>query len=253
MNQAAKKAQPPRPEHTHAIRKWARAYGQNRSLGVVVSMIIFLALSAAIGGPSYLAGEAHRSGNMPLFWGCLAVIAVASAALTYFSVPHWGGKLQERIVQRLYASEGKVALSPPAQRKRVWGQVLAVCFGTCILSSVVLGFVVDIPSKYMQPISALYVVPFLVSLWILMRPAVGYLPLLWPVLYAIHAVLIVAGAPIVFTGPWGTLNILIPVAGYGVLSGIAGHVYSRFALSRLTRLTRADEGASGTPEDVVES
>lgn len=112
----------------------------------------------------------------------------------------WGGKLQERVVQRLYAKEGHVAFSPPSRRAKVWGLALGGCFGTCIFASVALDFALNIPFKYMQPISALYVVPFLVGLWFLMRP----------------------------------------MAGYGTLSALVGHLWSRVALSQLRRLTRVD-------------
>ena len=118
--------------------------------------------------------------------------------------------------------------------------VLSGGFGICILASVILGFALGIPSKYMQPISALYMVPFLIGLWVLMRPMVGYAALLWPLFYGIHAILILAGAPILFTGPWDGLNMLIPVAGYGMLAGLVGHFYSRVALRQLKRLAQAD-------------
>jgi hypothetical protein len=213
-------------------------------------MIVFVALAAAIGGPSYLAGVAYRSSNMPLFWASIAVLVPAVVALVYLSTPRWGGKLQERVVQRLYASEGHVAFSAPSEGKKVWAGVLAGCFGTCVLASVAAGFVFYIPFQYMQPISALYVVPFLVGLWLLMRPMVGYAALLWPALYAAHAILIVAGAPILFTGPWEGLNMLVPIAGYGVLAGLVGHLYSRVALGRLRRLAQTGPAGSDQSEEV---
>ena len=250
MSQPPTKSELPPPQDLQGISKWARAYAQNRSLGVVVFMIVFVLLFAAIGGPSYLAGEAYRSGNMPLFWVSIAMLVPALAALIFLSAPRWGGKLQERLVGRLYGKEGNVAFSPPIGRKKIWGLVLAACFGTCIITSVILEFAFHIPSKYMQPISALYVVPFLVGLWLLMRPMAGYLALLWPLLYAIHAILIVSGAPILFTGPWDGLNILIPVAGYGMLSGLVSHLYSRVALRHLKRLTQADLTDADQPEEV---
>jgi hypothetical protein len=237
------------PENPEAISKWARAYAQNRSLGVVVFMIVFVVLCAAIAGPSYLAGEAYRSGNMPVFWVSLAVLASAVGAVIYFSIPHWGGKVLERITRRLYANEGRVAFSVPAEHKRVWGFVLIVSFLACIVASVVIDFVFAVPSKYMQPISALYVVPFLVGLWLRMRPMAGRLALLWPALYAIHAILIVAGAPILFTGPWQGLNMLVPIAGYGLLSALVQHLYSRFALARLKGLSRTRPAGSGRSEE----
>ncbi|KKK58579.1 hypothetical protein LCGC14_3042990, partial [marine sediment metagenome] len=51
--------------------------------------------------------------NMPLFWAAIAVLVPALGAVIYLSVPKWGGKLQQRVVQRLYAGEGNVALSAP--------------------------------------------------------------------------------------------------------------------------------------------
>jgi hypothetical protein len=96
---------------------------------------------------------------------------------------------------------------------------------------VILGLVGYLPSdKYMQPISALYMVPFLVALNWLMRPATGNVQLLWPALYALHAILIVVGAPIVFHGRLEMLNMLVPVIGYGLVTSLIGHIYSRWAL-----------------------
>jgi hypothetical protein len=104
----------------------------------------------------------------------------------------------------------------------------------------------------MQPISALYCVPFLVCLWFLQRPLLGNMALLWPALIAIHAILIVAGAPILFSGRWEGLNMLIPIFGYGMLTGILSHLYSRVALRRLKRLTQADLTGADRSEEVTE-
>ena len=91
----------------------------------------------------------------------------------------------------------------------------------------------------MQPISAIYSVPFLVGLWLLHAsgrradcPALA-------LLYALHAILIVAGVPILFVGRWSRLNMFIPVSGYGLLTGLISHAYSRFALARLRRAARS--------------
>ena len=92
----------------------------------------------------------------------------------------------------------------------------------------------------MQPVSALYSVPFLVFLSIRMRPVAGWIPFLWPVLYALHAILAVAGVPILFE-KWSSLNMLIPTAGYGLLCGLIGHFYGRYALKRLKEVATAKE------------
>jgi hypothetical protein len=222
------------------IGQWARVYAQNRGLGLVVFQLIFLVLCAGIGIPSLVGGIAYRNGQWWLFGLCVAISLAAMTATAYLSVPRWGGKWMERIAERLYAGEGTARLTPPCSRtRRLLSGLLGATFGTCILASVVLGAALHIPEQYMQPISAIYVVPFLVGLVLLRQSAIGApIALLWPALYALHAVLIVAGVPILFVGPWSALNMLIPVAGYGILTGLIAHVYSRFALARLRRAAR---------------
>lgn len=129
--------------------------------------------------------------------------------------------------------------------------LLAGAFGVSTGALVVVGLLGHIPIKYMLPVSALYIVPFLVVLFMLMRPAVGLLTLLWPALYAAHAILIVAGAPIVFTGKWTGLNMLIPVAGYGLLSALVMRIRGRFALSRLKRLAGTQPAGGIEPEEAT--
>jgi hypothetical protein len=82
-----------------------------------------------------------------------------------------------------------------------------------------------------------------------MRPMVGYAALLWPALYAAHAILIVAGAPIVFSSPWDSLNMVVPTIGYGLLAALVGHFYSRVALRRLKSLTQSQIANSSEEAD----
>jgi hypothetical protein len=221
------------------IGKWARAYAQNRILGMVAMMVINLIIFLAIFVPSYFGGKAYRAYDWPIFWACMAIVIAAVAATVYISVPRWGGKLADRITKRLYAGEGSVQLTPPRTRGRMWvGGLLVAALAVGITTLVVLGFLDVFPEQYMQPVSAIYLVPFLVVLWLLMRPTIGPIFLLWPALYALHAVLILAGAPILFVGRLDSLNMLIPVFGYGLLVGLIVHVYSRFALARLRRTAR---------------
>ncbi len=224
---------------TRKISKWARTYAQNRSLGMVVFQVIYLILSAAIAVPSYFGGVAYRDGQWLIFLVCLAILIAAMATVVYFSVPKWGGKLMERISERLYAGEGSARLATACTPGRMWvSGFLCGIFLLCVLSSVVLGLLGFLPEQYMQPISAIYVVPFLLGLWLILRPTAGPILLLWPALYTLHAVLILAGIPILFSGPWDYLNMLIPTCGYGLLVGLIAHLYSRFALRRLRRMSR---------------
>ncbi len=239
MRRSPKTLRSKQTDDSQQLAKWTREYAQNRSLGVVVFMVIFGLLASSIGGVSYLAGEAYRGGNMLVFGVCLILLGFALAANFYLAVPRWGGKLMNRVTERLYAREGQVTVSTPAGTKKRWGIVLAICFGICVLASVLLGDRIAV--QYRQPVMALYLVPFLIVLNLLQRPTTSFLALLWPFLFGLHAVLILVGVPIVFSGRWQSLNILIPVVGYGLLSAVVSHLYSRFALSRLKQLAQGNK------------
>jgi len=228
------------------IPKWSRKYAQNRTIPFLVSLAIFLLLFTAICVLSYLKSKANQLANVPALWVCISVLVIAYVALIVFCVPKWGSKLIERISRRLYGKEGVVTLAPQIRTKKHkrLGMVVGLVFACCVLGSVQLGERGYISIEYMQPVSALYVVPFLVFLTIWQRPIVGPLSLLWPALYGFHAILIVAGVPILFYKPWTVLNMLIPIAGYGILSGLIGHLYSRYALKKLKTAAHLQENSN---------
>jgi hypothetical protein len=216
--------------------KWVRRYAQNQTIPVLVFLIAFTVLFASISGFSYLAGRACRAGQHPRFLLFLAGVIVSVVANLWFSVPRWGGRWVARTGQRFYSQEGQVQLSSPKPTGAM--RFVTIGFGLCLLafiSASILGFV---NARYMQPASALVVVPFLMFMILVQRSKSGYLMLLWPGLYAVHAILILAGAPILFQGRWDVLNMLIPTAGYGLFAAAVAHLYSRYALFRLKRLAR---------------
>ena len=239
MPESPNTLQPRQSDDSQKVSKWTRRYAQNRSLGVVVFLVIIGLVFFAISGTSYLARQAYRSDNMPVFGVCLVLLVLALAANLYLAVPRWGGKLLARINKRIYAQQGQVTISEPSRMRQRWMLLLAACFGSCILATVLFGD--RIPIEYRQPVMALYCVPLLTLLIILRRPATSFVALLWPFLFGLHGVLIVAGVPIVFTGQWEFLNFAVPTLGYGILSNMAGHLYSRFALSRLKTLAYTNE------------
>jgi hypothetical protein len=96
----------------------------------------------------------------------------------------------------------------------------------------------------MQPVSALYLVPFLTFLVLVQRPRSTYVWLIWPALYTAHAISILAGAP-VFTGRWDAMNLLLPSLGYGLLTAMIAQLYSSYALARLKRLATVNGRAEG--------
>ena len=140
-----------------------------------------------------------------------------------------------------------------AEPDQVVGRVslwVAFLFKFCILASILLGMMGFFPIRYMQPVSALYIVPFFV--YVGARHArdgrAGSLFMsLWAALYALHAILLVAGAPIHFGRLDEALNVLIPLVGYGLIAALAAHIYSRFALRRLRALATSPE----TPDQSI--
>jgi len=95
-----------------------------------------------------------------------------------------------------------------------------------------------LPLEYMQPFSALYMVPFFIAMTISQR--LGFWAFIWPLLYGVHALLLVAGVPIRFTDVHLEIfNMIVPVFGYGFVAIIVGHIYSRYALHRLKALVRS--------------
>ena len=234
---------PQNTEKLKEIPKWTRKYAQNRTIPFLILLAINLCLFAGIAIPSYFAGVAYRNGNMVLFGIYILVLITSMICVIIISVPKWGSKIIERITRRVYAGEGSISISTPeSMKKKKWlAYVVAIIFGSCILGSVILGLMGYFAIEYMQPISAVYVVPFLVFLYLWQRPTISPLALLWPTLYGTHALLVVAGVPIQFGKPWIFLNMIIPMAGYGILCGLIGHIYSRYALKKLKTTAHVQE------------
>ncbi len=233
-------------EKLKEIPKWTRKYAQNRTLPNLIGLLIYLCLFAGIAIPSYFGGKAYHAGNTILFRIYNSTTIVAMMFLFYFCVPKLGGKFIKRISQRVCGQQGDVSISQPkTTNKRRWVEgAVALVFGLCVISSVYFGGKYNIQIKYMLPISALYIVPFMAFLYFWQRPKIGPLALLWPALYAIHAILIVAGVPILFTRELIPLNMILPVFGYGFLTYIIGHIYSRYALKKLKEAAHLGENAT---------
>jgi hypothetical protein len=184
-----------------------------------------------------MAREAAQNHHWAWFACSVLMVVVAMALLIWMSVPKWGGQAIRSVAENLYAREGRLLLDPPPEdrmrRRLMWAGVL---FFGCVQATVVFGK--WIPPHLLQPVSALYVVPFVVFIARSAHGAGSVAHYLWPALYALHALLILAGAPIVFTGKWAPMNIYFPVGAYGAITALAGHLYSRHALKRLKEAAR---------------
>ncbi len=231
------------------ITKWARRYAQHRTIPLLVFQAFFILFAVAIGVSSYLTALAYRAGRMVGFWIFLAVLAAVVTALIWFCVR--GDKLIETLSKRVYQKEGTASSeAPPTKKQRRLYHATALGLLLCALAHIVFGMLGYLPLKYMQPISAVYCLPFMGLMAMSQRRKFGPLISLWPILYGLHAILIVAGVPILFKGVWFGFNMLIPVAGYGMVAALASHVYSRFAFRKLKELAQVPpEGGPGEGED----
>ena len=232
------------------IPTWTRRYAANRMLPVVVFHLFFIAGSVIIGGLSCLTVWAYISGERLLAGGAMLLLSGAFVGLAWFAFVG-GHRIVRRISERLSPSEGEVSVGPaPEEVVRLIPPWVWLSLAFCIVASIGLGLLGFIPIRYMQPVSALYCVPLLCYVGAKLargdRRRVMSPMALWPLLYAIHAIALVAGAPIYFSGVWEQLNMFIPVVGYGLIAALAAHIYSRYALRRLRALAT-------TPETVDQS
>ena len=248
-NKQNNKSQDQNTEKLKEIQKWTRRYAENRTLPFLLGMLTNLFFFAAIGFPSYFGGKAYRSGNLLLLWICILSLMIVIPALIFCCITKWSGNYYEKLIGRLYRDEGQVTLANPKKTKkeRIAGWVAGLLFGVCVMISIILVVFFKIPIKYMQPVSAICFIPLLIAIGIWRPPSVnpvGFLVWLWPTLYVIHAILIVAGVPIVFDKPWIALNMLIPLAGYAILCALLGHIYSRYALKKLKTAAHLQENTN---------
>ena len=225
------------------IPKWTRRYVQNRTVPLLLTLFLFLVWSYLAGTGSKLAREAFRAGNMTEFYFAMTVVVAMVALLVWSLVPGWGWGWMQKLTKRIYKESGDVALTVPAeQQKPNWRrQLLPSVFMLGVPISVVLTRMGYLPHEYVQPVSALYAVPFLIATFIAMRPIMSPVYLLWPFLYGTHAILVVAGAPIQFEGQWESLNMLIPTIGYGLLTGLVGFLFGQYSLRKLREIASGGE------------
>lgn len=230
-----------RRDDPREIAKWAERYARSRTIPFLVQWGFIVALVIVLGGLSQGAVTAYRYGRTTLQWVFIISIAVMTLLLLWFSIAKWGRDQIWRISQWVYRREGYAAYSggEAAERARRarWMPLVGVGLSVYHLIGAVLVGLHYLPMKYLQPFSALYMVPFLGIMIVTQR--LGFWAWIWPLLYGLHAILLMTDAPIHFRGKWEFLDIIVPMFGYGLISMIAGHIYSRYAFRRLKQLARA--------------
>jgi len=233
-----------RDDQLRDIPRWARRYAENRTLYTLIHLGIFLAGAGVFCGLGRLGVYAYESENQPLTWISLAAVWVFLGALLWYTF--WGARrLVPGLTKWLYRGEGGVSVDGaetgvPPRVPALSVLVLLLLVG-CHLLLTQRGL---LPLRYAQPISVVYAVPFMLYLGLKLRaqPRSPFM-CLWPVLYGLHGVLILAGVPISFGAERATLDIFWTVPAYGFIAALAGHLYSRLALRRLRTLAAdtADE------------
>ncbi|MBW8035151.1 MAG: hypothetical protein FVQ79_05835 [Planctomycetes bacterium] len=250
---------PQNAENLKEIPKWARKYAQNRTLTIMVLVAMIMPFSMFVAGlvgfSLSLAVAGFRKGNMIL--GCVG-IAVLVAVLTAISIfiiivlKKFGGKnrgmLDQLIDKWTYGKEGTATLPvQKSSKKKICLEIVgAVIFFICIFGSWHLALKGYISYKYLQPVSVLYMVPYAVCGWYFFKsPRMGPIYLVYPILYTIHAILILAGVPLFFTTEnFCIFSICLPMIGYGFLPFVIGHLYSRHALKKLKEISHIEGGTA---------
>jgi hypothetical protein len=214
-----------------------------------------MAVSAGVIGPLvYLTERAYRAGETTQAIVFLCISAACGTWLIWLSFVG-GQSLGRRIDDAAYAREG-TALTEPMVRAQAFSPAKSLAFALylfCLMVLIGLAVLQIIPNRLLVPALSVFLVPYVYCLFLgKLRSAVSPFMLLWPALCAIHALLLLLGAPIYISGgPGGLyeiLNFLIPIFGYAILCTLAGHIYSRFALRRLRALARSPESPNGAQE-----
>jgi len=217
---------------------WTRRYAQNRTISFLVQWVFIVVMVFVIGVAALLTQTAHRQDNQAMFMFSVGLMGVAIICLVWFSLSRWSGKLIFSITNRIYGREGYVSYTGSHKQEKLplW---LTALGGGLIVYHLVGALLISfnyLPVQYLQPWSALYMTPYLIIMVVYQR--LGFWAWLWPVLYGVHAALMLAGAPVRFEREYELLNIAVPVFGYGLFAILAGHLYSRYALWKVKTLTR---------------
>ena len=231
---------PDSPDGVREMPKWAARYAHNRTLSVLVTMSLFFLAFVVIAGTSTLAAREGQAGHQAAAVALVAVLLAACGLWVWLLMTHRVTRLSRALSSSLYRAEGTAVAAAGPRGHSGADPVVAIAFGLSVALFVAAGFAFEIPSRYIVPIMAAFMVPFLLYLWSRQGGMRAPFMLLWPGLLVIHALLALAGV-YPFSAEPGIVTILVPTVGYGAMAALASHMYSRVALRRLRNLAHGPE------------
>lgn len=227
------------------VPKWADRYARNRVLIVLAALFIALLGAGVFAGLSAGAAVAWRRGHTALAVTLLALDVAFCVWWGWLVLTRRFGKLGLVINRWLYHHEGEAAPTADAAKQTRLDKVVAWGFFAAICLTPIVCDVVRLPGRYLLPLTAAYMVPLAVYV---SRRFVSPLMLLWPAMYALHAILVLAGVPLLLARVPPIINVMLPMVGYQLVALLVAHLYSRHALRRLRALTRAAGGEGGVAD-----
>ena len=191
----------------------------------------------------YLTIWAHHNGLPPLAATAVVLLSATAVAMLWLCTP--GG---ERLVNALAdrtspRAETTAAVDFPGaswvpDSVPSW-VLLSLVF--CILVQTGLSVLGAVSAALMQPLSVIWAVPLLYHASGRFFRRYHPLKMLWPVLYGVHAVLILLGLPLSLGSPLQGLDILVPGTVYGLIAWGAAHAHRHLALQHTRAIARSPQ------------
>ncbi len=236
MNSENAKLTSPDPRE---ILKWTERYARSRTIYFLIQWSVIVCIIFVIVLITNLAQQAYISGNKSLFYISVVFLSFLFIFFLWISSSKKVADLVWQATLWFYKNEGYVL---PTERRKGMPRWVIALIGLMIAYHIMgagLIFLKYLSIQYIQPFSAIVLVPVLFIL--IYYQDLGFWAWLWPILYGVHAILLVIGFPISFPKDWYLLNIVVPVFGYGLLAILVGHIYNRYALWKLKSLANLGE------------
>ena len=228
------------------IEHYTRHYAENRSLPhLAIYLWMILSFVAIFGGVKmgeygYSIGQWWLAG----LGGLCFLGGMASILLCHLN-KFWCLRAIWRWGTRLYHRDGYVPQNEPwdpsPKQLKLFLRSLPVMLPVmiCLFGHIALVRHGYLPLRFTVPLSALYIVPFLLAAYKVFNRDKGPWYLLVPVFYTVYALLVLSGLPLTI-GQSPAIMICGPMIIFHFVAAVIGHLYSRFALRKVKSLTHLE-------------